>query len=476
MKKTLLINPSGEDPSSMGGFGTLFTPIPPLGIASIGAFLVLNNLPVQLIDQFASKQSNLEIARVIKENKFDIVGISCLTAAFSNVLNLIFSIRKLNTNCFIVLGNIHATYFHKELVKEDIANAVLRGEGEDSMVALVKALNSNKSLKSVPNCTWKSKNGDLKINPNAKEPVDLNSMPVPAWHLLDLKKYKTVPLLGVNEVSIHVQASRGCANNCMFCSQEIMNSKVRYRSINSVISEIEYIYEHYNIKYFIFTDANFPYNKKSGMEFANILIKKGLNKKVKWISETRVDKVSFPMLKRLKESGLEFLMFGFESGSQKILKQNGKKFSLKQAKDAAKWAKEANIRTLGLFMLGLYGDTQKTCRETINLALELDIDFAKFNITIPYPGSPLFDIWKTSIEKMPDFKQFNSWYKHKPDKLIYVPEKMKSSELSSLQIEAMLKFWVRPKQIIRTIRGGAVSLDNIFKGAYALISNYFSSR
>ncbi|GAB4288620.1 MAG: radical SAM protein [Myxococcota bacterium] len=473
--RVLLINPSARDANGMGRMGLLFKPIPPLGVAAIAGSLLDAGVETGLIDQFGANLTNREVAALVSRERINLVGITALTASMGNILRLIKEIRRSSPTVRIVLGNVHATVYHRELVADGTADFVIRGEGEKAMVKLCRAIEAGASFESVGSLTWRK--GDEVVVNELEPPLEMNSLPFPAWHLLDVNKYRTMPLLGVNRPMLHIQASRGCPYRCSFCSQEVMHSGFRKRSIESVLGEMEHFYRKFSVDYFIFTDAYFPFSSSHGIEFADALIKSGLSRKVKWICETRVDKVSAPMLRRLRESGLELIMFGFESGSQAVLNGVNKRQSLDTARNAARWAREAGIRTLGLFILGLPGETKETCEETVRFACELNPDFAKFNIAIPYPGSQFFDEWIKRRGEMPEFERFNSWFDPRKSKneLLFVPDGMTSVELLSLQRRAMLRFWARPQQVLRTLKNGGVTPKNVALGAYALISDYLST-
>ena len=471
--RVLLINPSDLDTDHMGRMGALFTPIPPLGIASIAASMEEAGLRVDLLDQLGSRISNEQIATTISRRGYSLVGISCLTAAMNGVADLCARIRARSPGTPIVLGNIHATVFHRELVADSTADYVLRGEGERAMVALCRALSGDGPLEEVPGLTWRDGDGSLRTTPRGA-PLDLDPLADPAWHLLDLTRYHSTPLLGVRRRMLHIQASRGCPFGCTFCSQEVMNRGVRRRSVDSLLGELERAHVQHGTGYFAFTDAFFPIDEAHGEAFARAMIASGLHRSIRWISETRVDRVSRPLLRLLRRSGLDLMMFGLESGDQAVLDGLGKRQQLDEARDAVRWAREEGIRTLGLYVLGLPGDTADSCRATARFARAVGTDMAKFNVAIPFPGSPMFDSWRAGREDTPDWARFNSWYDPRlaGGELLFTPEGMTSAELIALQRSAMLRFWARPRQVWRTLRGGAVSGGDVLRGTRALLDGY----
>ncbi len=472
--KVVLINPDSPLRQATGNLKRFVTPVPPLGIACIAAVLEKNGMEVVVFDQVANSMSNAELAQRVREESPGLIGISCLTPVMNNVKALVGQIRSFSRNIPIVLGNTHATVFADELLKHGIADIIVSGEGEDSMLEVSLAIKGNKSLEGIKGISFVR--GRLNYhNPPRESARDLDEFPYPAWHLLNLKDYEKCPLLCLDEgLTVPIQASRGCFYHCTFCSQDQIFKKFRYRQVDKVINEIEYFYQRFGVSRFVFIDANFPFSKEYGLKFCDEFIRRGLHKKIKWLTETRVDLVDLELLKRMKEAGLHLIMYGFEVGNQGILDSIQKKTTLGHARRAMELTKKTGIYTLGLFILGMPGETRQTCEETIRFAKELDCDVAKFNIAVPLPGSKFFEDYKEKI-KNKDPETFTSWYDWVPfsGKLLYVPEGMTDYELKNLQRKAMFEFYLRPRLILRHVLNGTISFRNMWHGANILISGFF---
>ncbi len=474
--KVVLINPNSEVVESSQKFRReMLTPIIPLGLAYIAAVLEKNGIEVVIIDQVAERIDKDALFKRIVAAKPDVVGFSCLTATMNNTNKIARKIKDYNKGIKVVLGNIHASLFADELLKEGKADIVVRGEGEFSMLELISCLREGKSLHGVNGISF-SNAGNVCHNPDRGPIEDLDTLPYPALHLLDLGNYREVPLASIYKSRASaILASRGCPYRCIFCTQDRIHKRPRYRKIDNVIDEIEYMNDRHKVDCLGFTDTFFPFSINSGLEFCDKFIERGLHRRVRWVTETRVDMVSPKLLKRMKEAGLYLMMYGFEVGNQAILNKLKKGTTLEQARLAMKHTKDAGIMTLGLFMLGMPGETKKTCEETINFAKELDCDFVKFNVVIPYPGSELFDSCVNKRGRTEDLDKFNSWYDWFSDSgdLIYTPEGMTSKELKDIQRKAMFSFYVRPKIILRNIIKRRISLKFFIYGARILINSGF---
>lgn len=468
--KVLLINPNSFLINKSWAYKRFCTPIAPLGLCYIAAVLRKNGIDVSVIDQFASKISDDELIDSIAKEKPQIIGFSALTPVIPDVRRLVAGIRSLNIESKIVLGNLHGTCFPEQVIQEGLADIVVRGEGEITMLELCQRLNQKKSLEGLLGVSFKR--GQRIVNNLDRGLIeDLDTLPYPAWDLLKLSVYSNHPMISVdNNPVFPLLASRGCNYRCYYCSQDKLYKKVRYRKLENLVDEIEYFHKRLNINFFGFADAYFPFNEESGLKFCNLLIKKKLDKKIKWLTETRVDKVTPRLLKAMKRVGLHLIMYGIEVGSDQTLKLLNKGTTLKQARIAVREAKKADILVQGLFMLGLPGETVQSCKDTINFAKELDCDLVKFNIATPYPGSRFFqDYMKTKQLQRPEI--LSSWidWTDSSEDLAYVPEGMTGRQLRYLQRKAMFEFYVRPKIILRHIRKGTISYKNIFYGGLWLI-------
>lgn len=472
--KVMLINPN----STLAGRDTIYSrfvpPIAASGIAYIAALLEKNRAKVIIIDQYANKMTNEELSNRINAESPQLVGFSCLTPVMGNVKVLVEQVRLLKKDIKIILGNIHASIFAEELLRRKIADIIVRGEGEISMLEVSIAIKENKNLHDIRGISF-IENGNIYHNPDREPQSNPDDFPYPAWHLFDLEYYRSHPMVSLHEITVPIQASRGCPYQCIFCSQDTLYEKPRYRKTVNVIDEIEYIYSKLGVSHFVFIDAYFPFSIEHGLEFCDEFMQRGLHKKIRWVTESRVDKVNLKLLKRMKEAGLHLIMYGFEVGNQEVLDRINKRTTLEQARQAMKDSKKADILTLGLFILGLPNETKQTCEDTIRFAKELDCDIAKFNIAVPLPGSKFFEDNRSKFSSICEPEKFTSWSSlvSSSDDLIYVPDGMNNRDLIDLQRKAMFQFFVRPKLIIKYIFKRIVPFRDLCFGAWVLINKYF---
>jgi len=470
--KVALIIPGSKAGVSSARYRELFPHLLPMSIAYLAGAVEQAGYEVILIDQIARRLSNQDLVNLLRHEVPDVIGFSLLTTTVPNVLDTVRLIRGHVPEAKIMMGNHHASLFADDLLRNEAADLIVRGEGEITIVEALRALDAGKSLRKVAGLSYRTRNGRVYHNPSRVPIENLDTVSYPAWHLVDLfdRKYMELPLIGVYSTPVPIMASRGCPFSCVFCSQDTQFKKVRLRKVKNVVDEVEHHIDTYGFEWFGFNDAYFPWTKRQGFEFADELIRRGLHRKVRWITESRVDMVDEELMLRLRESGLSVIFFGFESGNQRVLDLAGKRTTLAQAERAARAARNAGVTVMGFFMLGLPGDTRETCWETVNFAIKLDCDFAKFAVTIPYPGSKLYEMQKDRFDST-QFEKFTSWYNWASgdEELLSAPEGMTVKELLAIQRTGMLKFYARPTQVYRHLTGGTLSLRHMAYGAYVLV-------
>lgn len=193
-------------------------------------------------------------------------------------------------------------------------------------------------------------------------------------------RYYSLPFIGRGYT--FVVTSRGCPWKCIYCRQTVMNeSKVRFRPVDTVIEEIR----KYKLTNIAFHADTATMNKKWIYEFCDKVEK--LPFKVRIVTNSRVDTVDLPMLRRMQRAGFWMVCYGVESGDNKVLAMNKKEATVEQARQAVRWTKEAGLKVWGYFMLGMYGDNAQSMERTVRLSLSEPFDIVNFAISAPYPGT-----------------------------------------------------------------------------------------
>ena len=399
----------------------------PLGVLYIASMLEHHGHEVKIFD--LQMNPNLNLSKKIEHYEPNIVGITSMTTNFHKVLKVTKLVRQ-NSFAFIILGGVHATFTPNELSHHSEFDAYVIGEGELTMLELVNTLESEGELSKVRGLVYKAKD---KIFYNRPRPLieNLDDIPLPAWHLIDIPAYIT------HEKTISLITTRGCPYSCIFCStSKLHGSRYRQRSIENVIEEIKLVCERYSPPTITFNDDTFTFNKLRVKKFCQMFADQGFD--IPWGCNAHVANVDKSLLEAMRNSGCNKIFFGIESGSQQILNPLKKGFKLEQAEKAVKWAKKLGMAVTASFIIGLPGENRLTIKETINFARKIqgDADYIIFSFITPFPGTYLSEnLYKLGYEVID--KDLSHYTLHYP---VIRPKELTLTDLQSAWIEAALQF------------------------------------
>ena len=382
--KTLLIQPNYRRIYAYANSRKITPIFPPLGLAYIAAVLRDNNVEVKILESNAYDLNHKQIKESIEKYNPDIVGITSTTSLIEEAHEIaLLCPSKIK----VVIGGIHASSMPEETLKKfKRFDYLIKGEGEFTMLEFIQGKNISK----IKGISYR-KNGKNFHNPPRELNTDLDALPFPARDLLPMNKYFSVG--AKQEPSDYILSSRGCPYQCIFCADHLVHGRrFRFRSPENMIKEVEEIYKR-GVRDWDFVDDNFTLLPERVDKFCDLMVKKGLHKKMSWRCSNgiRADRVNPSLLRKMKKSGCYMVSLGIESGNEKILKNMKKGINLEKIRLAINWCRKARIETRGLFMFGNLGENEKTMQDTINFSKSLDLDTATFHITIPFPNT---DYWK----------------------------------------------------------------------------------
>ena len=445
--RVLLINP-GMNLRKLGRFAGLLEPMPCIGLAYIAAALEQHGCFVRALDMFADKLSAEDVLSRIARFKPDLVGMGVLTPSAPICEALCSMIRARYPEVKIVWGGVHADVFGAEIVSRGFADFVVHHDGEITVCELVDGLAAGEvDYSKVDGLSWATTDGEVITNKPRALNRDLDSLPYPAWHLFPIHRYGLLPFADMAKPVLTMSGSRGCPYRCDYCSLIHTGGKTfRRRNPIKLVDEYEHLVSRYGVKQIGFIDPIFPLVKKDLKPFCDELVRRGLDKECVWLSETRADRLDAETCQMMYGGGCRRVLMGIESGSDLLLGNVNKTLKTSKVREGVAYAHAAGIQTVGLFMLGLPGETPETSEETIDFAIELDLDFAKFAVTVPFPGSKLFeDRWQKTLYR-DDWENYTT-FNPDPDLLIYHPHGYDPRELVRMQARALRKFYVRPRQL-----------------------------
>ena len=416
----------------------------PISLPMIAGALEAKGHEVKILDCIANDVDVEGLGKGIREFQPSFVLFNMSTATSSSDLEVIDRMRPFSPAHFTVIGN-HATSLPEEVLKSCALDSVIRREPELTAQDLVDAVEKGRSLGEVLGISFKDRDGSIVHNEDRPFNENLDDLPFAARHLLENARY-TLPV--INEPYTLIITSRGCPYACIYCTaHQYYGKKLRLRSAENVVDEMQECLEKHSIRNFTMWSDTFNQNRKFVMEVCAEIKKRGLEKKIRWMANSRVDHVDAEVLKEMRSSGCIGVSYGVESGVEEILKNMKKGATAEQARVAVRLTKEAGIEVLTHIIFGLPGETLETIDETIRYVKELDPDYAQFYCAIPFP--------KTELEEM---GKKNGWIttedyaKYELNQPILNLPTLSVDELQKARGRAYREFYLRPAYILKRLR------------------------
>lgn len=363
---------------------------PPLGLGYIAAVLEHRGCEVKIIDA-AAPYASYSLKRIVDAaEQFgpDLIGLTVTITFSRHSYNLIRELKK-RLEVPIVVGGPHVTLLPEEALDAGADIAVI-GEGEKVLPEIMDVLTNGRDLRSVRGIAYIDAQGERWFNEPRPPLENLDELPFPAKHLFVREHY--VRTKGELARYGNIITSRGCPFECTYCSSKAFGHKVRFRSPENVVAEIEDTIARYGTRKFVFLDDCAALRKERVERICELILGKKLS--IRWICITRVDTVTPELLRKMREAGCLSLNYGIESGNPKTLKKVKKRITLEQARQALRWSREAGIETMANFMHGFPwegpGDIRRT-REFIREISRYTDGFMPSGILIPFPRTELYE-------------------------------------------------------------------------------------
>ena len=422
---------------------------PPMGLALLAAILEREGYPVTIIDANVLRLRPEAVAALVTEA--DIVGLTAMTPTIGTALSIARYLKQAKPNLTIILGGNHATLLPEEtLTNAPEVDVIVRGEGDRTIVELLQTIEHNQTLDSIRGISYR-KDGRIVNNPPPSTNIDMESLPFLAYHLLPWPRYKPHPPHGRAYPFAAIITSRGCPYQCSYCSKPIFGSKFRAQTPKRVVNEITYYQKRFGIKELAFYDDVFTLDRKRAYAIADEILNAGV--KIDWTCETRVNLVDKELLQHMKQAGCYAIAYGLESASPDILDTLTKDITLEQAEEAVRLSQEVGLQTIGYFMLGSPGESPETINQTIQLAKRLKLDFAQFSVTIPFPGTKLYELYLDG--KKGDSIPWESFvYAGANSQVtpVFENDRLSRNELNGWVKKAYKEFYLRPAYLWQRIR------------------------
>ncbi len=457
VKKVLLMNmPSTIKVYGKSALKGIIAPRPFVSMAELAASILAASADCKILDLQISEKPYQEIVETIDNYKPDFIGITFTTLLFEEAEKISKFIKEKYPKITIIAGGVHSSIYPEEVAKSPFIDIVVYGEGDVTLQEIAKGV----PLKNIKGIVYKTAAGIIKKNLARELIQDLDSLPMPAWHLFNPSIYMNPKAIAKESPVGTIGTSRGCVYGCVYCNKSVFGRKFRAKSVKRVVDEFELLKKSGFNEVHVWDDM-FATDLNRAKEICLEIIKRNLN--LTWQLEcgVRVNSVDLEFFKLAKKAGCYKVAFGFESGNDYILKTINKGATTEQARNAVKWAKEAGMETSGFFMLGLPEDTIETMEQTIDFACSLDLDYAKATILVPLPSTPIFEEFeKKGLLKTKDWTKYNF---HTASK-VYDHPHLDWETLEGYYNKFHKRFYFRPsymiKRLIKSIKKGEL-IDNM---------------
>jgi radical SAM superfamily enzyme YgiQ (UPF0313 family) len=365
--------------NSFGKLKTQEANFMPHGLASISAYLKSQGHEVGMIDMRKLKNWK-HFEQIILQSTANVFGISSMSVDYEASVMAASLIKQLKPSSTVIIGGVHPTVATDAVLQNPSFDHVITGEGEYCLSHLLEQLDQNKKPERLL----------------TGESVDITALPWVDREMFDYENGEGKnPLLSYMETPfVSIVTSRGCPYRCRFCQpaeRMIFGNKVKIRPVDDVIKELVYLREKYRFKSFLIHDDLFILKPKYVEDFAREYTAHGFTQK--FVCQARADIVVNleDRIKMLTDAGLDCLMIGFESGSQRMLDFMEKGITLEQSIKAVEICRKYNIKIYANFMFGLPTETREDMEATVDFIRWMKPDFLSLAVFTPYPGSYLYD-------------------------------------------------------------------------------------
>ncbi len=436
--KILLVHPLGYKADAAGrDISRIANIMPPLGLASMASYLERQGTGADIVDCYARPDSDRVIRDYLLAEKPAFIGLSCTTSSFHDGIRIAEMARQAVPGIKTVFGGPHVSALKEQLFANFPAmDYAVIGEGEETMAELARSGRDDPAA--VKGIIYR-RGTEVSFTGYRDKGLELDDLPFPAYeklagfpssYMLPIFNYPKTP----NTSCI---SSRGCPYACSYCDRSVFRRSFRYNSANYLYEHLRYLRERFGIRHINFYDDQFTFNRQRVEEFTGLMIDRPLG--MTFNCAVRAEHIDRELLTRMKSAGCWMMSLGIETGDEELLAQHRQNADLNHLAEKIRMIKDAGLRTKGLLMMGLPGETEASIRRSMKYVFSLPIDdfnLAKFT---PFPGSPIYE----NIHDLGEFEE--DWVKMDCMNFLFVTKGMTRERLEVLFNEFYRTHFKRPK-------------------------------
>lgn len=414
--------------------------MPPIGLASIAAYLEQQGFTAGIVDCFAHPNAFRSIREYLLDQRPAFLGISATTSSFLDGVGIAKMAKRLLPGIRIVFGGPHVSALkEKTLANFADIDLLVVGEGEETLTELMAR--EDALPVSIDGIVYRDPSGEPVFNGYRKKGVELDSLPYPAYEKLAgyPDKYRLPIFSYPQSPGTSCISSRGCPYACSYCDRSVFRQTFRYNSAEYLYDHLRYLRDRFGIRHINFYDDQFTFHCGRIEEFTRRMIDRPLG--VTFNCAARAEHIDLDLLLQMRAAGCWMISLGIESGAELLLSQHRQNPNLDMLSEKIHLIHRAGIRVKALMMVGLPGETEKSIKKSIQYVSSLPIDDLNVAKFTPFPGSPIYE----SIHEKGEFDE--DWEKMDCMHFQFVPSGMKQSQLSELFQEFYKTHFKRPRII-----------------------------
>ncbi len=431
--RVLLVHPLGYSAKNAANdISRMANIMPPLGLASISAYLTSHGVQNDIVDCYANPDSDELIVAYLKHQKPAFIGFSCTTSSFFDGVRLAKMAKKRAPWVKTVFGGVHVSAVREEILNEySCIDYCVVGEGEETIRQLL--VTREDEMNSIPGVVFRDNDGEVQFSGLRKQLLELDSLPFPAYSkLTGYPKIYKLPIFNYPRVpNASCISSRGCPYACSYCDRSVFNRTFRYNSAEYLFNHVLYLNKTFGIRHINFYDDQFTFQRLRVIDFCHKMITSPL--KMTFNCAARAEHLDDELLRLMKSAGCWMISLGIETGDEDLLAQHRQNADLQMMREKIDLIKRSGIRVKGLLMMGLPGETESSILKSRAYVYSLPLDdfnLAKFT---PFPGSP---IYKKIKEEGADLGTFHEdWEQMDCMKFQFVPRGIELERMEKLFID-----------------------------------------
>jgi anaerobic magnesium-protoporphyrin IX monomethyl ester cyclase len=465
----LLVQPGGRT-SVYQSLGSSLTAIePPVWAGLMASYVRRQGRSVALLDANLDDLTPEVVAELVEEMRPRLVAVvtyghqpSASTQTMPAAGAICRAIKERTPAQIVVLAGGHVAALPIRTLQEEACDFVLHDEGLASLDALIAALSSGGSkLSCVPGLGWRDADGQLRTNPAGPLITALDDqVQGMAWDLIDVPRYRAHNWHAFGFESrqpyVSLYTTLGCPYHCSFCCIQApfkggeaaaglpaSTNSYRFWSPAGIVDDLARLVERHGVRHVKIADEMFVLNRHHVLEICRRITERGLDLNI-W-AYARVDTVKPGMLEALKRAGVNWLAFGIEAADERVQMDVGKRLLPASIRQVIRQVQDAGINVIGNYIFGLPEDDRQTMQATLDLAIELNCEFANFYTAMAYPGSPLYAQALANGWALP--KTWAGYSQHAADTLPLPTRYLGASEVLAFRDEAFRQYYGNPSYL-----------------------------